>query len=182
MHRQPLLRLLQNYAPSDANEAAMKTEIIDFVQQHPDCFERSLSKGHITASAWLVDEQRSHVLMTHHRKLDRWLQPGGHADGETDVFKVALTEATEETGLSSIRAINSEIFDVDVHLIPSHGTVAAHWHYDIRFLLEADARQALVVPERESKQLRWMTPEEVIRLNGEGSLLRMVDKLSRQTK
>src|SRR5689334_14912937 len=99
MHRQPLLRLLQNYVAFDANEAAMKIAIVDFVKQHPDCFERSLSKGHITASAWLVDEQRSRVLMTHHRKLDRWLQPGGHADGETDVLKVALAEATEETGL-----------------------------------------------------------------------------------
>ena len=98
------------------------------------------------------------------------------------MLKVALAEATEETGLSSIRPLGNGIFDVDVHRIPLHGTVAAHWHYDIRFLLEADARQALVVPERESKQLRWMTPEEVIRLNGEGSLLRMVNKMGKQRK
>jgi hypothetical protein len=98
------------------------------------------------------------------------------------VLKVALAEATEETGLSSIHPLTNDIFDVDVHLIPLHGTVAAHWHYDIRFLLEADVRQALVVPERESKQLRWMTPEEVIRSNDEESMIRMVNKMNRLMK
>jgi 8-oxo-dGTP pyrophosphatase MutT (NUDIX family) len=177
MHRQPLLHLLESHTPVDNREWEMRDEILAFVRQNPDCFERVLTEGHITASAWITNPGRNRVLMTHHRKLDRWFQLGGHADGETDVLKAALSEAREESGLHDIRPLSERIFDVDVHVIPSHGDVAAHKHYDIRFLLEAAEDQPLKGSERESKQLRWVSLEEVVRLNSEASIRRMVEKM-----
>ena len=93
MYRQPLLQLLRQHQPTDPNEQAMTQATINFVEQHPDCFERSLLIGHITGSAWIVSPDQQQVLLIHHRKLDRWLQPGGHADGDPDVASVALREA-----------------------------------------------------------------------------------------
>jgi hypothetical protein len=179
MHRQPLLHLLASYHPTDRRESEMRDEILAFVRQNPACFERTLAEGHITASAWITNRDRSRVLLTHHRKLDRWFQLGGHADGETNVLKVALAEAGEESGLSPIRPLSERIFDVDVHVIPAHRDIAAHRHYDIRFLLEADEAQLLWGSERESKQLRWVSLEEVLKLNGEASIRRMVEKMKR---
>lgn len=185
MHRAPLLALLRNHRPSTTVESNMLNELISFVETHSDCFERSLSIGHITASAWIVDTSRTYALLTHHRKLDSWLQLGGHADGVTDVLQVALTEANEEAGLSSIRPVQSTIFDVDIHLIPGrhgsggHGRAgweAPHYHYDIRFLLEADKNETLVRAERESKALEWVALTQISLLNNSESIIRMVEK------
>jgi len=98
--------------------------------------------------------------LVHHKKLDRWLQPGGHADGDEDVVRVASKEAEEETGLQSLRLVNSQIFDIDIHLIPRHKDVKAHFHHDIRFLFTADRSEQLVLSE-ESNELRWIPIEEV---------------------
>ncbi len=148
MHRQPLLQLLYQHQPTDPLEQAMTQATIAFVAQHPDCFDRSLLIGHITGSAWIVSPDRQQTLLIHHRKLDRWLQPGGHADGDPDVAAVALREAQEETGLTSLRLVNPvgathpeqevAIFDVDIHPIPARADVPEHLHYDIRFLLDSE--------------------------------------------
>ena len=175
MKQTPLLKLLKTHQPFDNEEHRMWLETIDFVQQNPDCFERWLSKGHITGSAWIVDESRKHVLLMHHRKLDRWFQPGGHADGDPDIQQVALKEAQEETGLTSIQAIDSKLFDIDIHLIPANAKDPAHFHYDIRFLMQADRNELLQI-NSESKNLTWVLLEDVQRYNNSESLMRMVRK------
>src|SRR3569832_2721477 len=101
MHRRPLLDQLARYEPYDEDERAMYARLRRFVAQEPRCFARTLQVGHVTGSAWLVDHAHTHVLLTHHRKLDRWLQLSGHADGEADVQSVALREAREESGLAA---------------------------------------------------------------------------------
>ena len=170
MHRQPLLDLLRNHPPADPNEEAMTQATISFVEQHPTCFDRSLLTGHITGSAWIVDPTRHQVLLIHHRKLDRWLQPGGHADGDPDVAAVALREAQEETGLLSLRLVapsesapldasqTMPIFDVDIHTIPARNDVPEHLHYDIRFLLEANPDEPFGFSE-EIKNIHWFSLE-----------------------
>ncbi len=129
----------------------------------------------MTGSAWIVDCERTHALLTHHRKLDKWLQLGGHADGDPDILRVALREAREESSLEAIRPVSEEIFDVDIHAIPARGGEPAHFHYDVRFLLEADRAAALAVSE-ESRSLAWVPLDRVAELNGEESVLRMVRK------
>jgi 8-oxo-dGTP pyrophosphatase MutT (NUDIX family) len=171
--RQTLLRQLAAHRPFNEHEARMRERISAFVEAHEDCFERSLAAGHVTGSAWVVDRGRTHVLLTHHAKLHKWLQPGGHADGDPDILRVALREAREETGLLSLRPVSEEIFDVDAHDIPARGAEPAHVHYDIRFLLEADGQAPLTI-STESHELAWVALDRVHELNTDESVLRLV--------
>lgn len=175
--RQPVLSLLERHLPRafDAHETAMVAQVIAFVRREPACFERSCEEGHLTGSAWIVTPARSHVLLCHHAKLDRWLQLGGHADGDPDLAAVARKEAEEESGLRGLRAISPEIFDVDCHRIPARKTDPEHWHFDLRFLFEADLDEPLVV-SAESRALAWVLLSQVAHYSREASLARMVAK------
>ncbi len=177
MHRAAVLQLLRAHAGQAAgpHEAAMTAEIIRFVEAHPDCLQRACTPGHLTGSAWVVDAPRRRVLLTHHRKLNKWLQPGGHADGDPDLLAVALREAREETGLTRLTPAGSGVFDIDRHWIPARGDVPGHWHLDLRFLVEADPEEELTVSD-ESHDLMWVELERVAVLNPEESMLRMVRK------
>ena len=145
-----------------------------FVREYPNCFDRSLAVGHVTGSAWIVDESGDSALLTHHRKLDRWLQPGGHWEGDSSAFAIARREAEEESGLTSLSAISSEIFDIDVHLIPKRHSEPEHFHYDVRFIFKADATEVLTV-SNESRNLAWMSMRQITDM-GDPSLIRMVEK------
>ena len=191
MHRQPLLQMLRDYLSAYPDEAAVVAQITNLVNSSHDCFQRTCRPGHITGSAWVLSHDRKECLLVHHRKLNRWLQPGGHADGQTDIAAVSLREAREESGLQHLelqrRAGSSEPadrwlpLDIDVHKIPTrldaHGNVLeeAHEHHDIRFLIVAAAGQQLVLSD-ESHDLRWFSRQELLQLTDEESLLRMLRK------
>jgi 8-oxo-dGTP pyrophosphatase MutT (NUDIX family) len=182
MHRTDVLNLLRAHAALalEPHEAAMTAATIAFVETRPDCLLRSCAPGHLTGSAWIVDPTRTRTLLTHHRKLDKWLQLGGHADGDPDLRAVALREAQEESGLTRLRVVSAAIFDVDRHLIPARKAEPEHYHYDLRFVIEADPAEPLVVTS-ESKDLAWVSVADVTALNPEESMARMVRKtLSRQ--
>lgn len=176
MAHEAILQQLRDHAaqPLEAHEAAMVADTIRFVEEHPDCLVRSCLTGHLTGSAWIVDPTRTRTLLTHHRKLDKWLQPGGHADGEADLLGVARREAREECGVN-VRPVATTVFDIDRHEIPARGDVPAHYHYDFRFMLEADPAEPLVVTE-ESHDLAWVDIAKVPALNPEESMARMVRK------
>ena len=177
MHREDLLLKLEEYDPVYEVEKKFKVSFIDFVRANPNCFERSLEEGHVTGSAWIVNQDRTKVLLTHHKKLDRWLQLGGHADGEPDIVKVATQEAMEESGLESLTLLSSKIFDIDIHPIPARGNDPRHLHYDARFLFEADEGELFHVSS-ESKNLAWITLGDVNRLTDHNnSISRMTEKL-----
>ena len=164
----------------------MWLDTITFVEQQPACFERSLTIGHITGSAWIVSANRQQVVLIHHRKLDRWFQPGGHADGNPDVAAVAMQEAREETGLTQLQFVGEPgeppaVFDVDVHLIPARANEPAHFHYDIRFLIEANPTEAFV-ESGETKAIQWVYWSEIALFTTEESIRRMVKKSAVLTK
>lgn len=144
---------LAAYASRHPGEAAVVERFHGFLGSAHDVFERAHSAGHFTGSAWLVSGDGSRVLLMHHRKLDRWLQPGGHADGDTDLARVALREAAEETGLIGLR-VEGNIFDIDRHRIPARATEPEHWHYDVRYVMRAGADESFVV-NAESHALAW---------------------------
>ena len=175
--REPVLTLLRAHVakPLSAHEATMAADMIRFVEEHPDCAERSLKIGHLTGSAWIVDRERKRTLLTHHRKLNKWLQLGGHADGQLDLQAVALREAQEESGLTRLRVVEAEIFDVDRHLIPARKTEPDHWHYDIRFVIEADPNEQFLVSD-ESHDLAWIEIARMAEYNSEESMMRMARK------
>ena len=116
-------------------------------------YRRERLAGHFTASCWLVSGDGRRVLLTHHRKLRRWLQLGGHADGDEDLARVALKEAGEESGLAGL-TIEPGIYDLDRHWIPEHKGVPGHWHYDVRFVVHAGDSEDFAVSD-ESLDLAW---------------------------
>ena len=175
MHRDYLLRLLNQYNPHIEQEIEHKDRIIAFVQDNENCFERELETGHITSSSWLLNKDASHAMLLHHKKLDKWFQPGGHADGDSNILAVAIKEAQEESGIQSIEHVSEEIFDVDVHLIPANSKDKEHFHYDIRFLLQVKSDEELQVSE-ESRELRWISKNKEDLLTDEPSVTRMFYK------
>lgn len=177
MIQNPLLQLLAKYRERFPDERDRVDQFIDFVNRNPDCFERSLEEGHITGSGWIVDEAGARTLLTHHRKLDLWLQPGGHADGESDVLSVALKECLEETALPGLRPVSEEIFDIDIHGIPARKDEPAHFHYDVRFLFRNVGSDNYVVTE-ESHDLAWVEMSRLEDYTTEWSMRRMRDKVS----
>ena len=146
-----------------------------FLDSSPEVFRREHAPGHFTGSAWLVSGDGGRVLLTHHRKLGRWLQLGGHADGDRDLARVALREAREESGLGDL-VVEPAIFDLDRHWIPEHKGVAAHWHYDVRFVVYADGDEAYTVSE-ESHDLAWRRIAELaVEAGTDPSVQRMARK------
>jgi 8-oxo-dGTP pyrophosphatase MutT (NUDIX family) len=183
MTRVDLIELLERYVDQHPDERATAHRILGLVEAEPRCFLRDCFPGHITASAWIVSRESRAVLLTHHRKLDRWLQLGGHTDGESDVLSSAMREAQEESGLAELVAIPSggapHILDIDVHEIPARPEEPAHQHHDIRFLLEASEHAPLARQRTESKALRWFPAAGIETRFSEESLARMARKAAR---
>jgi len=177
MHRQELLQLLKQYRPRFMDEMAFVRRSVDYIEQHEDCFYRELMPAHVTGSAWVVNPDRSRVLMMHHKKLNQWFQPGGHADGDADIVRVALKETEEETGINAehIKLVDGSIFDVDIHTIAPYGNDPEHRHIDVRFLLEVD--DSLAVPGNdESHDVLWIDLLSVSHYNRNRSTYRMLEK------
>lgn len=165
---------LRRHAACCPAQSALAAQFIALLDD-ADAFERRRLAGHFTASAWLVDASGARVLLTHHRKLDRWLQLGGHADGDRDLARAALREAQEESGLTGLR-VEQGIFDLDQHLIPEHKGVPGHWHYDVRYVVHADGGDAFVVSD-ESHALAWRDIAALAADEGaDASLRRMAGK------
>ncbi|MHC4512812.1 MAG: NUDIX hydrolase [Planctomycetota bacterium] len=177
MHRRPVLDMLARYQQRYPEEADCVDVIRDLVLTHQDCLLRTCQPGHITAAAWIVSNDRRHFLLTHHRKLDRWLQLGGHVDGEPHPEQAALREAREESGMDSFQLVSppsGEVLplDIDVHEIPARGPEPAHFHHDLRFLLVAASGQRLRISP-ESKDLKWFRTEDLESVVAEENLVRM---------
>jgi 8-oxo-dGTP pyrophosphatase MutT (NUDIX family) len=181
VHRRPLLELLARYGVRHPDEGACVARVRSLVESRPDCFERSCLPGHVTGSAWVLSADRRRFLLTHHRKLGRWLQLGGHADGDANVAAVALREASEESGLAPLGFLGTGEpgapvpVDLDVHEIPARPGEPAHEHHDVRFVLVA--RGGTARRSAESHAIRWFEMEALDRvlteLGADPSLVRL---------
>jgi len=170
-----LSKALQDYCLRHPGEAAVVDQFRSLLSNQPECFERgNFQPGHVTGSAWLVDDSGEHVLLTHHRKLDAWLQLGGHSEGDPDTAAVARREAEEESGLA-VELISRDILDVDVHEIPARKSDPAHFHFDVRFAFVSRSGHDYVVSD-ESHDLAWVPVERLRQFTTEASILRMAQK------
>lgn len=156
-----LAQALREHAAREPGQGADVAEFATLLADATgaDPFTRARLAGHFTASAWLVSADGQRALLMHHRKLGRWLQPGGHADGERTLAQVALREAEEETGLRDL-VVEPAIFDLDRHRIPARGAEPEHWHYDVRFVVRTAGSEAFEANE-ESLALAWMPVSEI---------------------
>ncbi len=164
-------------------------KILNFIKETKNCFNRESLAGHITSSALITNQNFSKVLLTYHAKLKKWLQLGGHCDGEYLIHLSAIREAKEESGLNDINFVDifnfphcTQIekfptpFDIDIHAIPARKDEPEHFHYDIRYLLVADESENIVVSE-ESLDLKWINLSDINKYSEEISTLRQVEKL-----
>lgn len=174
--QQSVVELLQQYLVNAAEtEHSTVHTIQEFVQQQPAYWSRSTLVGHLTASAWITNAARDKAVLLHHRKLDIWVQPGGHIDDQDQSLLLASQrEANEETGLQDFKLVMQGIFDVDIHPIPARKDEPAHEHLDIRFWFET-ADESLVLSD-ESNDLCWLSKEQIMAKTSEESVLRMVRK------
>lgn len=174
--RKLLAEFLDSYHSIYPEELGFKNQFLELLT-HSRAFYRDHLPGHITASSWIIDETGEFTLLTHHAKLNRWLQPGGHADGEENVLAVAEREAREETGLTFLKLKGPDIFDLDIHRIPPRNDFPEHYHYDIRFLFEATRKEAFTV-SAESHALAWIPAADLTTKTGQNrSMLRMAEKV-----
>ena len=169
------LEKIATLTPFDETEFSHQQAMLSFVERHDDFYKRTLVTGHITGSAWIINPAHTHALMLHHKKLDRWLQPGGHVEQEVDVLDTALREAREETGISDLRVVKDAVFDIDIHTIPENRKEREHQHYDIRYLLEAELN-AIPAASDESNDVKWFTLDEIATINDDASIQRMIAK------
>jgi 8-oxo-dGTP pyrophosphatase MutT (NUDIX family) len=168
--------LLASWTPPDADQAVERDRIVAWIDAHPaDAHRRTLLAGHLTASALVVDADRSRALLTHHKKLGRWLQLGGHCDGDASLAHVALREAIEESGIEGL-SIDPCPIDVDIHVIPARPGEPEHLHLDTRFLVVAP-RGAREVASDESHELAWISPGEVGDFLTDASVLRLFERV-----
>jgi 8-oxo-dGTP pyrophosphatase MutT (NUDIX family) len=157
--------------PPDDQQVTVQTQMLDFIDAHPDALARSCADGHITGSAVVVDADGARVLLLFHRKLQRWLQPGGHVDGDANLAAAALREATEETGIAGLLVVVPPV-DLDIHKVRPPGE-QAHLHLDVRYVVLAPPG-AVEQGNHESEALRWVDPDHVDGLALDDGTIRLI--------
>lgn len=163
MNREELILQIEEYIPFNEQEERDKEIILKWIKNNPDAFLRENNVAHITASAWVVNKDRSKVLMVYHNIYNSWSWTGGHADGETDLLSVAIREVQEEAGISDVRAVSDKIFSLESLTVDGHikkgKYVSSHLHYNITYLLEADSDEKVAVKEDENSDVAWFEPD-----------------------
>ena len=171
MDRQELMESIRTYQPFNEQEEMDKSLILNWIETQDDAFSRDNTVAHMTASAWVVNKDRSRVLMVYHNIYDSWSWLGGHADGETDLLAVAIREVKEEAGISGVRPVSEKIFSLESLTVDGHVKrgkyVSSHLHLNVTYLLEADSEEQVFVKEDENSGVGWFTPEEALKKSTE---------------
>lgn len=164
--KENLIRQIENYPPSNEQEEKDKALILGWISNNENAFSRENTVAHITTSAWVVNKDRSKVLMVYHNIYNSWSRLGGHADGETDLLSVAIREVKEEAGISNVRPVSEEIFSLESLTVDGHvkkgNYVSSHLHLNITYLLEADSEEQVSVKADENSGVMWFSPEDAL--------------------
>ena len=187
MNRAELTEQIRHYTPANEQEAADREVILAFLAENEDAFERENRIAHMTTSAWVVNRERTKVLMVYHRIYDSWSWTGGHADGETDLFAVAVREVKEETGIKKVIPVSRDIFSLETLTVDGHEKrgkyVPSHLHLNLTYLMEADDSEPLTVCEDENKGVAWFTLDEALKASTEPWFVkRIYSKLNEKLK
>lgn len=171
MDRNGLKRSIDLYVPFNEQEEKDKVQILKFLTENEDAFSRNNNLAHMTASSWVVNADRTRVLMIYHKIYDSWSWTGGHADDEEDLLGVAMREVREETGIRNIRPISDEIYSLEILTVDGHEKkgkyVSSHLHMNVTYLLQADENEDLTVCEDENSGVRWFSLEKALEASTE---------------
>ena len=164
--RQELIDQIKNYKPFNEQEEMDKLLILNWIRNNDNAFSRENTAAHMTASAWVVNKDKTKVLMVYHNIYNSWSWLGGHADGETDLLSVALREVKEEAGISNVKPVSDEIFSLESLTVDGHVKrgkyVSSHLHLNVTYLLEADSEEAVSIKADENSGVAWFSPEEAL--------------------
>lgn len=174
MPRQMILDKIKKYQIEFPEDSAEAQRLYDFIESTELAFHRENLEGHVTGSCLVVSPDKQKVLLTHHKKLNKWIQLGGHSDGEANTLNVSMREAEEESGISDLSFISQDIFSIDIHTIPARKQEPEHLHYDISFLIQAHHEDYTVSDE--SHDLQWFPVKELLHAELEDSLSRMIKR------
>ena len=170
-NRAELTGAIRAFRPENEQEEADKKGILAFLAANENAFTRNNIIAHMTASAWVVNHDRTKVLMVYHNIYDSWSWTGGHADGEEDLLAVALREVTEETSVRNVTPVSKDIFSLEILTVDGHekhgSYVPSHLHMNVTYLLEADEEEPLTVCEDENKGVAWFGLDEALSASSE---------------
>ena len=186
MTQQKLIASIEQYQPYNVQEEMDKSLILEWIKNNNNAFLRENTVAHMTASAWVVNNARSKVLMVYHNIYNSWSWLGGHADGETDLLSVAIREVKEEAGISNVLPVSEDIFSLESLTVDGHWKngkyVSSHLHFNVTYLLEADSEEAVSIKADENSGVAWFTPEEALEKSTEPWFVeRVYKKLIKKT-
>ena len=166
-----LINQLSDYTPYNLQEERDKYVILDYLKNQHNIFTRENKVAHMTASAWVINKDRSKILMIYHNIYDSWSWLGGHADGEEDLLAVAVKEVQEESGITSVRPLTTDIYSLEVLTVDGHmkrgDYVSSHLHLNVTYLLEADDREPLIVNVHETSDVAWFDIDNAVEASSE---------------
>lgn len=176
MNKLEVQQLISKYPYNDTN----KELTLLFLGASDDFWSKNNLTGQLTASCWVIDQSRTKALLTHHLKLNDWFQLGGHIEAsDKTILEACIRELKEESGLTQFKLLSSKIFDIDVHKIPlSKKGIPEHFHFDLRFLFEANENEEIKFDISESNEVAWKSFEEIGKLTSNPSIIRMIEKTS----
>ena len=164
--RQELINQIEDYKPFNEQEKMDKLLLLNWIRNNDNAFSRENTVAYMTASAWVVNKDRSKVLMVYHNIYNSWSWLGGHADGETDLLSVALREVKEEAGITNVKPVSEEIFSLESLTVDGHvkkgNYISSHLHLNVTYLLEADSDEAVSIKADENSGVAWFSPEKAL--------------------
>ena len=177
---------IRNYNPFNEQEKQDKKVVLDYITTFPNILTRENEFAHMTASSWIVNKDRTKVLMIFHNIYQSWAWTGGHADGEDNLLNVAIRETMEETGVKNIKPLQEDIFSLELLCVDGHVKrgkyVSSHIHINVTYLLEADESEALAIKEDENSGVRWIDIEDAVQISNEENMKVVYTKLNKKLK
>lgn len=175
---------IEKYIPYNEQEKVDKELMLEYIEEFDDVLTRNNKMCHFTVSNWIINKEKTKVLMAYHNIYDSWAWTGGHCDGEEDLLKVAIREAKEETGINKVRPLSKEIFSIEILSVDSHiknkKFISAHVHLDCCFLLEADENEKLKVKKDENSGVKWIDIDKVLEFTKENKMKPIYDKINKK--
>lgn len=162
---------IEKFVPYNEQEKVDKRVMLKFIEDFDDVLTRQNEYGHFTSSAFVLNKDRSKILMAYHNIYNSWTWVGGHSDGDSDLLRVAMKEAKEETGIKSVSPILKDIYSLELATVNGHEKrgkyVASHVHMNVTYLLEADENEKLSIKEDENSAVKWVPVEEILKMSSE---------------